>query len=77
MFLTEDGVCAAYADGLVYNLTENHMVLPNAVDAAAMLRQQDGMNQYLVTTSSGGTPASSARVGDYVDAEIRRFRSDP
>lgn len=77
MFLTRDGVCAGYDNGLVYNLTEDRVVFPDAVQAAAVLRQQDGMNQYLVTTSSGGAPTSAARVGDYVDAEIRRFRSTP
>jgi hypothetical protein len=77
MFLTRDGVCVGYDGGTVYNLTEDRMVFPDAVNAAAMFRQQDGMNQYIAVTSSGGTPASTARVGDYVDAEIRRFRSTP
>jgi hypothetical protein len=30
------------------------------------------MNQYIVVADSGGTPTSTARIGDYVEAELIR-----
>lgn len=73
MFLTKDGVCAAFDGGACYNLTDSAMVFPDALSAAALYREQDGLSQYIAVTDTGGTPTSTARVGDYVDAEIRRF----
>lgn len=73
MFLTKDGVCAAFDGGACYNLTDATMTFPEAQSAAAMFREQDGLSQYIAVTDTGGTPTSTARVGDYVDAEIRRF----
>lgn len=73
MFLTKGGVCAAFDNGACYNLTDATMTFPEAQSAAAMFREQDGMSQYITVTDTGGTPTSTARVGDYVDAEIRRF----
>jgi hypothetical protein len=73
VFLTEDGVCAGLDSGACYNITESQLVFPAATEAAAMYRQQDGMGQYVAVTNTGGAPSSSARIGDYVDAEIRRF----
>jgi hypothetical protein len=74
MFLTTAGVCAGFDNGLCYNLTESQMEFPSAESAAAMVRTQDGMSHYLAATTPGGTPTSTARIGDYVDAEIRRFQ---
>ncbi len=73
MFMTADGVCVGLDGGACYNLTENQMVFPEAVGAAAMFRQQDGVGQYVAVTNTNGAPVSTARIGDYVDAEIRRF----
>lgn len=73
VFLTADGLCAGLDSGQCYNLTESQMVFPEAQHAAAMYRQQDGIGQYIAVTSTDGPPASNARFGDYVDAEIRRF----
>jgi len=72
MFMTTAGICGGQDDGVVYNFTENKVVFPRAIDGAAMFRRQDGVNQYVVATNSGGVPTSNARLGDYVDAEIRR-----
>jgi hypothetical protein len=58
----------------VYNLTEDRVWFPDAVAAAAMYREQDGIRQYVGVLNSAGGPTSTARLGDYVDAEIRRFR---
>lgn len=74
VFLTSNGGLYAGQDaGAVYNLTEARFQFPNAQRAAALFRRQDGVNQYIAVADSGGTPASNARIGDYVDAEIRRF----
>ena len=74
MMMTTQGLCACQDGGLIYNITQQRVVFPGAVSAAAMLRQQDGINQYVGVLNSAGTPTSTARMGDYVDAEIRRFQ---
>jgi hypothetical protein len=74
MFMTQSGICVGLDDGTSYNMTEKEVILPSATAAAALFRRQDGINQYIGVTDTGGTPASNARIGDYVEAEIRRFQ---
>ncbi len=74
MFLTGDGVCVGLESGACFNLTGSKMTFPDAQAAAAVYRSSDGISQYVAVTETGGTPASAARFGDYVDAEIRRFQ---
>lgn len=73
LFMTPDGLCLGLDSGQCYNLTESRMVFPEMESVAAMYRQQDGIGQYVAVSSTGGSPVSSARIGDFVDAEIRRF----
>lgn len=73
--MTGDGIIALMDSGITFNLTQDRFAFPAAAGVAAMYRQQDGMNQVVFVTDSGGAPSSSARIGDYADAEIRRFRS--
>lgn len=75
MCMTGDGIVACLDSGVTFNLTQDRFVFPEAIGAAPLFRRQDGMNQYIVVTDSGGSPSSSACIGDYVEAEIRRFRS--
>lgn len=72
LFLTSQGYCGGQDSGVCYNFTENKVVFPRATRAAAMFRRQDGVNQYIAVTENGGTPSANTRLGDYVDAEIRR-----
>lgn len=72
LFLTDSGLVAGLDGGNLFNFTETDVIFPEAQSAAAMFRQQDGVNQYVSVLASGGTPADTARIGDYVDAEIRR-----
>lgn len=74
LFMSTSGLCVGLDNGMVYNLTQNQVLFPDAVSVAAMFRRQDGINQYVGVTDSGGSPSSTARIGDYVDAEIRRFQ---
>lgn len=74
LFMTRFGVCAGFDGGSTYNLTQAEVLFPDAVTAAPMFRRQDGVNSYVVVTDSGGTPSANTRIGDYVDAEIRRFQ---
>lgn len=74
LFMSTSGLCVGLDNGMVYNLTQNKVLFPDAVSVAAMFRRQDGMNQYVGVADSGGSPSSAARIGDYVDAEIRRFQ---
>ena len=74
VFLTGDGVMAAFDRGEVYSLTQNRVVFPQATSAAALYRDQDGVNQFVAVADSGGSPTSNARIGDYVSAEIVRFQ---
>ncbi len=74
LILTESGLICGLDGGVVLNLTHDMMLFPQSERAAAMFRRQDGGNHYIVAQDSAGTPISSARVGDYCDAEIRRFQ---
>lgn len=74
MFLSTEGLCVGLDGGVVYNVTQSRVIFPDAVSVAAMFRQQDGINQYVGVADSGGTPSSTARIGSYMDAEIRRFQ---
>lgn len=72
LFLTIAGYCGGMDSGVCYNYTEEKFIFPDATAAAALFRRQDGINQYLAVTNSGGTPASNTRIGDHLDATIRR-----
>lgn len=75
VFMTRDGICAGFDGGTCYNLTSGTMVFPEGDRAAALFRQDSGVNSYVAAVDSGGTPSASVRIGDYVDAEIvRRFQ---
>lgn len=74
MFLTKSGLVVGLDGGQIINLTQTRVLFPAAESAAAMFRRQDGTDQYIGVMDSGGTPTSSARIGDYVEAEIRRFQ---
>lgn len=73
-FLGSDGFYAGFDGGQLYNLTQDRLALPSAQNAAVLYREQDGVNQLVAVADSRGAPTSSARIGDYVDAEIRRFQ---
>lgn len=72
MFMTDRGIYAGFAGGQCFNLTDGRMVFPDAQSAAAMYRQDQSIDSYVAVTDSRGSPTSKARIGDYVDAEIRR-----
>lgn len=74
MFMTRFGVFTGLDGGIASNLTQSRVEFPSSTHVAPMYRLQDGMNQYVGVANTGGTPTSSARIGDYVDAEIRRFQ---
>jgi hypothetical protein len=72
LFMTVNGYCAGQNGGQCFNLTESKFIFPEAVSAKALYRVQDGVHQYVAVLDSGGAPASTAAIGDYVDAEIIR-----
>lgn len=74
MFMTEMGLCTGLDGGYVMTNTVDRVWFPKTNSAAGMFRVQDGFTQYVGVADSGGSPASRARIGDYVDAEIRRFQ---
>lgn len=74
LFLTQGGIFVGLDGGQVYNLTQDRMVFPASTSAAALYREQDGVNHFVAVADTGGTPTAKARIGDYVDAEIRRFQ---
>jgi len=76
LFLTSAGLCVGLDSGVCFNLTQGRFNFPEAQDATAMFREQDGISQYVSTVNSSGTPTGNARFGDFVDAEIRRFTGD-
>lgn len=74
VFMTEAGICAGFDGGSVYNLTRSRVVFPGVANAAALYREQDGVSSFVAVVDSGGDPSNKARIGDFVDAEIRRFQ---
>jgi hypothetical protein len=72
VFMTDRGLVAGLDNGQLFNLTWTEYQFPNMQSGAALFRQQDGVNQYVGVFDSGGDPNDSARMGDFVDAEIRR-----
>jgi len=74
MYVSDEGIHAALDGGLTINLTQNRVVFPQAIRVNSLFRQQDGVNQFVSVADNAGTPSSNARIGDYVDAEIRRFQ---
>jgi hypothetical protein len=77
MFMTTRGVCIGLDGGRVTNMTETKYVFPDAVGAAALYRQQDGVNQYIASLQNGGSPMQSAAIGDYLDVTIIRGSGFP
>lgn len=74
LFMTEQGLIAGFDRGACVNLTKNETLFPGATSVVPLFRMQDGINQYVAVMDSGGTPTAGTRIGDYVDAEIRRFQ---
>lgn len=74
MFLTHTGVIAGFDGGTIYNLTQADFLFPLAERAATMFRRQDGINQFVAVMDSDGDPTDSARIGEFIDVEIRRFK---
>ena len=74
VFMTDIGIYAGFGGGEAYNLTLGTAVFPAAESAAALFREQAGVNSYVAVTDSAGSPSANARIGDFVDAEIRRFQ---
>jgi hypothetical protein len=77
MFMTTKGVCIGSDGGKVTNMTETKFIFPEAIGAAALYRQQDGVNQYIAALQNGGSPTQSAAIGDYLDVTIIRGSGFP
>lgn len=74
LIMTQQGLCIGMDGGNFLNLMQTKVIFPEMSSVNSLFRLQDGVNQYVCVADSGGTPASNARIGDYVDAEIRRFQ---
>lgn len=74
IFMTRFGVFSGLDGGIATNMTQSRVEFPVSDRVAPMYRLQDGMNQYVAVAHSGGTPTAASRIGDFVDAEIRRFQ---
>lgn len=74
LMMTQSGLCVGYDNGVFSELTDERVWFPEAFSVAPLVRKQDGVKQYVGVMNNGGTPASNTRIGDYVDAEIRRFQ---
>lgn len=72
VFMTDTGLVAGMDSGNLLNLTETEVIFPAASNSAAMFRRARGVNQYVGVLDSGGSPVANTRIGDYVNAEIRR-----
>lgn len=75
-FMTMNGLCAGLNGGQMFAITNNKFWFPNVQSMASLFRRQDGVQTYVGVMDSQGTPASAARIGDYVSAEIIRFKGE-
>lgn len=77
--LTDKGFIFGGPSGVTYNITRTDYILPKAVRAAMMYREQDGMKTLITSANSGGTPTASAavHVGDSLTCEIIRAKPEP
>ena len=71
--MTTGGIVAGFDSGSVYNLTLGQVEFPVGVSAAGLYRREAGVTHYIAAVDSAGGPGANARMGDYVEAEIRRF----
>lgn len=74
VMMTNEGVIAGFDGGTIYNLTHDRVIFPDGVSAAGLYRQDQGANHYLAAVDSAGAPTANARIGDHIDAEVRRFQ---
>ena len=74
LFMTSQGLNAGFDGGTCIDLTQAKHLFPSGQHVAPLFRKQDGGSTYVGVIDSGGTPAANTRIGDYVDAEIRRFQ---
>lgn len=72
VLMTHAGILACFDGGTVFNLTHDRVIFPEGVTAAALYRQDMGVNSYVAAVDSAGGPSANTRIGDYVDAEIIR-----
>lgn len=73
MFMTAAGYCGGQDGGQCYNFSEDKFIFPAATQASAMYRFQKGIHQYVAVLNSEGTPvAGAARIGDHLDATLRK-----
>jgi hypothetical protein len=75
LMMTSGGLCVGFDGGVYANMTGSRFWFPDAQTAAAFVRRQDGFTQYVGVADNRGSPVSSARIGDFVDAEIVRFNN--
>lgn len=72
LFMTTAGYCIGQDGGQAVNFSEDRFIFPDASSASAMYRFQKGMHQYVAVLNSGGSPSTNARIGDHVDATLRK-----
>ncbi len=70
--MTDAGIVVGLDGGTVYNLTSDTMIFPKGVSAASLFRRDQGVSSYVAAVDNAGGPSASARIGDYVEAEIVR-----
>lgn len=73
MMLTTDGFCCGLDGGQFINMTNSRFEFPAMQAAVPLVREFDGFTQYVGVANSVGDPSNTARIGDYVEAEIVRF----
>jgi hypothetical protein len=72
MFMTTAGYCVGQDGGQAVNFSEDKFIFPDSASASAMYRFQQGIHQYVTVLNSAGSPMTSTRIGDYVDATLRK-----
>ncbi len=72
MWLSTRGIVHAYIDGSAKNVSEEMVSIPNYVEGAAMIREANGLRQYVVSAYSP-VAGSSYASSDYTASETVRL----
>lgn len=71
IFTTDKGVFVAFNDGIVLNMTEQNVSLPEALDGTGLFIQEGGINRYLSILREK-RPSNNTAVGDLVTTTVIR-----
>lgn len=72
LFTSDEGMYVCMNQGVMFNVTQEHVAFPKGDVGAATFIQQDGINKYISLIKSQNSETQNMGVGDLVTAEVIR-----